>query len=263
MMTDRVDFSANATVYDRRHGAALSEENVTRLWQAAGLRVGAGVLDIGAGTGRVAIPFAHRGARVVALEPAGGMVKELRVKAGDTKVTIVVGDGAQLPFSAGRFDAVIVARLLYLTPAWCVILREAHQVLAAGGCLLHEWGNGQADEEWVQIREEARRMFERSGIQSPFHAGVRSEVEVRERLERLGFVREADLGMGPGPSVTLREFLRRLVEGELSYIWGVPESVRSECLPVLTRWSERTFDLDRPMSMPREIRWSLHRKDAA
>jgi SAM-dependent methyltransferase len=190
-------------------------------------------------------------------------VEELRVKAADTKVALVVGDGGQLPFSAGCFDAIVVARLLYLTPAWSVILREAHRVLVAGGCLLHEWGNGQPDEEWVQIREEARRTFERSGIESPFHPGVRSEVEVNDRLESLGFVREADLALGPGPSVTLREFLRRLVEGELSYIWGVPESVRSECLPLLTHWSERTFDLDRPLSMPQEIRWSLHRKDAA
>jgi SAM-dependent methyltransferase len=262
-VADRVDFSANATVYDRRHGAALSDDSVTRLWLAAGLRAGAAVLDIGAGTGRVAIPFADRGAHVVALEPARGMVKELRAKAGDTEVAVVIGDGGQLPFAAGRFDAVVVARLLYLTPAWSVILSEAQHVLAAGGCLLHEWGNGQAHEEWVQIREEARRLFERAGIESPFHPGARSEVEVHGRLESLGFVRQTELALGPGPSVTLKEFLRRLVEGELSYIWGVPDSVRSECLPLLTRWSEQTFDLDRPMPMPQEIRWSVYRKSAA
>jgi hypothetical protein len=135
-VADRVDFSANATVYDRRHGAALSDDSVTRLWLAAGLRSGAAVLDIGVGTGH-------------------------------------------------------------------------------------------------------------------------------GRLESLGFVRETELALGPGPSVTLREFLRRLVEGELSYIWGVPDSVRSECLPDLTRWSEQTFDLDRPMPMPQEIRWSVYRKGAA
>jgi ubiquinone/menaquinone biosynthesis C-methylase UbiE len=51
---ERVDFSANVSVYDRRHGAALSDEDLDRLWQAAGLRVGVDVLDVGAGTGRVA-----------------------------------------------------------------------------------------------------------------------------------------------------------------------------------------------------------------
>jgi len=33
-----------------------------------------------------------------------------------------------------------------------------------GGRLLHEWSNGDADEEWVQIREKIRAMFEHEGV---------------------------------------------------------------------------------------------------
>jgi hypothetical protein len=40
-------------------------------------------------------------------------------------------------------------------------------VLAVGGRLLHEWGNGRGDEEWVQIREKARALVEEAGV----HAG--------------------------------------------------------------------------------------------
>lgn len=259
-MAERVDFSANATIYDRRHGAAMPHDHVGRLWLAARLQAGADVLDVGAGTGRVAIPLALRGCNVVALEPAHGMLDKLRTKAGDTKLSVVVGEGGQLPFSAGCFDAVVIARLLYLTTDWPEILREVHRVIAVGGSLLHEWGNGQVDEEWVQIREEARSLFEQAGSRDPFHPGVRSEAEIDEDLESLGFVRTAHFTMGPGSSITLREFLRRLTEGELSYIWGVPENVRTECLPRLTRWSEQTFDLERPIPMPREVRWTVHRK---
>ena len=157
---------------------------------------------------------------------------------------------------------VVIARLLYLTPDWQTILREAHRVLAAGGCLLHEWGNGQLNEEWVQIREKARALFEEAGVSSPFHPGVRSEREVDEHLEALGFVRSTDLPMGPGPTLTLAEFLRRLIDGEFSYIWNLPRTVQEECLPRLKVWSEQHFNLDRSISMPRELCWTVYCKAA-
>jgi SAM-dependent methyltransferase len=262
-VSERIDFSANASVYDSRHGAAISDDGLDRLWMAASLHVGSRVLDVGAGTGRVAIPLARRGCKVVAVEPARGMLAQLQAKAGDNVVWTVIADGAQLPFPIGCFDVVVIARLLYLTPDWRAILQEANRVLAVGGRLLHEWGNGQVDEEWVQIREEARRLFEQAGVGTPFHLGVRSETDVDVQLDALQFVHEGQVEMGHGLAITLREFLRRLVEGELSYIWNVPEGVPAGCLPGLQRWSEQTFDLDRLVPMPREVRWTIHRRNAA
>ena len=262
-MAERVDFSRNAPVYDRRHGALLPDDAVDRLLTAGGDQPGAMVLDIGAGTGRVAIPFAAHGCSVVALEPARGMIDQLRAKGSEVMISLVVGDGGQLPFAAGKFDLCVIARLLYLTENWREITREAHRVLALNGALLHEWGNGQGDEEWVQIREEARRLFELAGVREPFHPGVRSEVEVEGYLAGIGLVREADVAAGPGPNVSLGEFLKRLVEGELSYIWNVPADVRDTSFPQLRAWAKETFDLDRRISIPREIRWTVYRKKAA
>jgi SAM-dependent methyltransferase len=261
-VSERVDFSGNANVYDRRHGVVLSDDVVHRLAVAAAIHPGARILDIGAGTGRVAVPLAGLGCEVVALEPATGMVKELRSKAGAANVRVIRGEGAQLPFSPARFDIIVIARVLYLTSAWREMLREACRVLASGGRVLHEWGNGESDEEWVQIREKARTLFEQAGIEAPFHRGVRSESEVHDWLTTLGFTRAAMLSIGPGPSLTLAEFLRRLVDGELSYIWNVPKNVQEKCLPRLQSWAGQTFNLEQPISMPRELRWGVYRKDA-
>jgi SAM-dependent methyltransferase len=262
-VSERIDFSRNAGIYDRRHGVAIPDEQLGRLWESARLAANTRVLDIGAGTGRVAIPLARRGCSVIAAEPAASMLAQLRAKANDTNVRAVIAEGARLPFPAGYFDAVVIARLLYLTPDWRTILDETRRVLAAGGRLLHEWGNGEIDEEWVRIRDEARRLFEDAGVQTPFHPGVRSEAEVRCQIAGLGFIEEGGLDLGPGPTISLREFLRRLVEGELSYIWDVPEAVLKASLPNLQRWSEQMFDLEHPMPMPRETRWTIYRKDAA
>jgi SAM-dependent methyltransferase len=261
-MSERIDFSANAGIYDRRHGASVSDDGLQRLWLAARVHKGARVLDIGAGTGRVAIPLAVHGCRVAAVEPASGMLAQLRAKDGEGRVQVIIAEGARLPFPTGLFDVAVVARLLYLTTDWRTILSEVRRVLAVGGVLLHEWGNGQADEEWVRIREEARRLFEQAGVSSPFHPGVRSETEVDAQLVALQMVREGQVDMGPGPTITLREFLRRLTDGELSYIWNVPEQVRTHSLPSLRRWSEQTFDLEAPIPMPRHVHWTIYRKDA-
>jgi len=261
-VNQRVDFSGNAQVYDRRHGTVLTEDVVQRLAAAGAIRSGTDILDIGAGTGRVSIGLAELGCNVVALEPASGMVETLRTKARGLPIRLIAGEGAQLPFSAGQFDVVVIARVLYLTVDWRGVLREAHRVLRVGGRLLHEWGNGQAEEEWVQIREKARALFEDAGVSSPFHPGVRSEREVDEDLHVLGFVRSADLSVGPGPTLTLAEFLRRLADGEFSYIWNVPKTAQEQCLPRLKAWSERRFDLKRSVSMPRELCWTVYCKNA-
>lgn len=81
VVSQRVDFSRNANVYDRRHGAFLPEEVVHLLAEAAALQPGVGILDISAGTGRVAVPLAELGCDVTALEPAFAMAEALRTKA--------------------------------------------------------------------------------------------------------------------------------------------------------------------------------------
>lgn len=260
-MSERVDFSANASIYDLRHGAFLSDEGLQRLREAAGLDDRARVLEVGAGTGRIAIPLAKHGCRVVAVEPSMEMLARLRDKAPSTDVLGVVAEGARLPFPASQFDAVVIARLLYLTPDWRAIVDEACHMVAAGGRLLHEWGNGHADEEWVQIRDEARRLFEQEGRQVPFHSGARSEADVDRQIVGHAFVREAHLVLGSGPLLTLREFLRRLVAGELSYIWSVPPDVQAACLPRLQQWAAQEFDLERPVPMPRQLGWTVYRRD--
>jgi SAM-dependent methyltransferase len=101
-MSERVDFSGNAKVYDRRHGAVLAKDVVQRLAAAAAIRSGTSVLDIGAGTGRVAIGLAEHGCQMVALEPALGMVKMLRTKAGDLPIRLILKAWSEQRFDLGR-----------------------------------------------------------------------------------------------------------------------------------------------------------------
>ena len=124
-MSKRIDFSANAPVYDRRHGAALAPDVARSLALKAALTQGTRVLDVGAGTGRVAHAFADLGCDVVALDPALAMLDQLRSKASTRRVRAVVGEGASLPFADCVFDAAVIARVLYLAADW----RKANALL--------------------------------------------------------------------------------------------------------------------------------------
>jgi len=258
-MARRVDFSGNASIYDRRHGDLIPDEVARALGRVMLAAPDSRVLDLAAGTGRVAIPLATLGYRVIAFDAARPMLDELARKSSGVPIPRVVGEGTQLPFRDGAFDEVVIARLLYLVPDWMELLREVRRVLAPGGRLLHEWSNGDADEEWVQIREKIRRMFEADGVATPFHPGVRTEEEVEAFLGGLRMARIADARFGGGHLMTVGDFLKRLVDGECSYTWAVSRDVLARRLPELQEWAATRFDLAREVPMPREIRWRIYR----
>ena len=257
-MSERVDFSGNASVYDRRHGDVISDEIARALGRVLLAAPDSRVLDLAAGTGRVAIPLATLGHRVIAFDAARPMLDELARKSPGVSIPRVLGDGMQLPFRDGAFDEVVIARLLYLVPDWMELLREVRRVLATGGRLLHEWSNGGADEAWVQIREKLRSMFEADGVTAPFHPGVRTEDDVEALLAELGMRRVATKQFGGGHLMTIGDFLARLAGGECSYTWAVPKDILARRLPELQDWAASRFDLTREVPMPREIIWRIY-----
>jgi SAM-dependent methyltransferase len=274
----RVDFSRNAPFYDRRHGAVAGRDVLEDVARVAGLhpglhptahttrggdpglRDGAVVLDVGAGTGRVSVALAGIGCHVVAIEPALPMLECLRGKATGLDVAAVVGEGAHLPFPDASFDGVVLARVLYLMTDWRDVLSEVARVSRAHAPLLHEWGNGGPDEEWVQIRAMARALFEQAGVKEPFHPGARSETEVDEFLAGLGYVQAGQLRAAGTLSITVGEFLRRIIDGECSYTWNVPTEILGPCLAELRAWTIERYGLDRLILTPREIGWKVFQR---
>jgi len=252
----RVDFSANAPVYDQRHGAVLADALARAL--TTRLRPGSRILDIGAGTGRVSVALAGFGFEVIAIEPSIPMLQGLREKAGTLSIGGIAAEGSRLPVRDRVVDAVAVARLLYLVPDWRGLLREASRSLRDGRWIFHEWGNGTADEDWVLIREKVRSLFAEAGITNAFHPGARTEMEVEQYLAHLGFSARERIDGGPGPVSSISDFLTKVESGEVSYVWSVPQAVRAQCLPRLRVWAEAKFEVTRPLPMPATLQWSVY-----
>jgi SAM-dependent methyltransferase len=170
------------------------------------------------------------------------MLRVLRAKAATERVTAVAASGASLPFGNRTFDAVLIARLLYLTPEWQHILIEALRVLAAGGYLLHEFANGTPSEPSVQIKEHLRTLLEEAGVVEPFHPGVRRESDVETFLSERGCALVETVEVPLDGGMPVGDFLCKIEAGEFSYTWSAPTSVKDRCAAALRSWTSERFD---------------------
>jgi demethylmenaquinone methyltransferase/2-methoxy-6-polyprenyl-1,4-benzoquinol methylase len=105
----RAMFDRIARVYDRMNSvmtAGMHHAWRRRAVDLAGVGVGSRALDVGTGTGDLAIELASRGALVTGVDFAPAMLELARVKAPD--VDFEEGDALALRFSDGEFDATTV-----------------------------------------------------------------------------------------------------------------------------------------------------------
>lgn len=97
------------------------------------------VLDVATGTGDVAFEIHKAGVpEVVGLDVSTGMIDEAKRKARTRAdgLSFVVGDGMNLPFADGAFDAVTISFGLRNMPDYAASVREMARVLKPGGKLI-------------------------------------------------------------------------------------------------------------------------------
>jgi SAM-dependent methyltransferase len=132
---------AFADVYDDWY-QSISDVDAT-VERVEALAAGRPVLELGVGTGRLALPLAARGVEVWGVDASAPMVARLRAKASGPGVRVLLADMGALPLRAApRFAVVFCAYNTFfnlLTPeAQATCLRAAASVLTADGRLAIE-----------------------------------------------------------------------------------------------------------------------------
>jgi SAM-dependent methyltransferase len=89
------------------------------------------VLDVGCGTGRLAVALAERGARVWGVDPSGEMLQQARSNAAE-KAAFKQAHAEALPFKDGWFDRAVLRLVVHLVDR-PLAFREIARVLAPGG----------------------------------------------------------------------------------------------------------------------------------
>ncbi|MCP4118473.1 MAG: class I SAM-dependent methyltransferase [Desulfobacteraceae bacterium] len=97
------------------------------------------ILDVGTGTGEMALAVAEKAAAVEGVDLTPEMIETAKAKAarkGCGNIRFSVQDASALEFSDNSFDAVIVSNLLHVIGTPDQVLREIHRVLIPGGMLV-------------------------------------------------------------------------------------------------------------------------------
>ena len=126
-----------AATFDAEPDHGLRSPAVRAAWSAR-LRnwipgAGADVLDVGCGTGSLALLLTEHGHRVIGMDLAPAMVAAARRKAGDR---MVVADAGAPPVRDGRVDVVLARHLLWTLPNPLAALRRWIRLLRPGGHLV-------------------------------------------------------------------------------------------------------------------------------
>lgn len=142
-MSGSIAFDQAAEYYDRTR--ALPAEVTARQAELLSdeLRHAERVLEIGVGTGRIAVTL---DAPVVGLDLSRPMMKVLRSKS--RAIPLVEGDATRLPFADDAFDAAYAAHVFHLIPPWEDAFAELVRVVRPGGIVLAVRGSGRSDVGW-------------------------------------------------------------------------------------------------------------------
>lgn len=247
-----------AYAYDRLR--AYPPEVAGRIATAIGNALGvrgeeAVLLELGVGTGRIALPLIARGYRYLALDKDPGMLEVFRQKAAGVmrKVRLIEADARAIPLPDESVHGVIVVHLWHLLPDWPKALAEALRVLKPGGVLLEGWDEMEAEEERL-IQERWRFLVEAEGVGVVRGLHRKRLEEVEEALKRLGLRPKTKQVVQWREERTLRQALEALEERLYSFTQLVPEEVHERIMPGLWAWAQGEFgDLDRSFTLERSF----------
>src|SRR6202142_959500 len=116
---------------------ALTIPQAAKLVRHAGVRAGQKVLDVGCGTGVVAVTAARMGAQVSGLDLTPELLERARANSqiAEVQVDWREGDAEQLPYGDGAFDVVLSQFGHIFAPRSAVARGEMLRVLKPGGTI--------------------------------------------------------------------------------------------------------------------------------
>lgn len=251
-----VSFERAADVYDRTR--LTDPDALARALDVLdGLLPAGRVLEIGVGTGAIAIPLAERGHRVIGLDLSTAMLERLRAK--DPMDTVVVGiaDATRLPVADAAFPAGYCRWVLHLMASWRDAVRELCRVVVPGGVVVVEPGGyaGGWREVWLRFVEELGPVAEPVGLDArngyadldeafaACGATVRDVIETRMQIDS-----------------SLQRFLEEAAARDYSWTWRASDADLARAVDRVRAWAIERYgpDLTQPFSPDAPQSWRVY-----
>ena len=256
-MSDSVSFDPAAEHYDETRSLTPEASRAVTDLLANEIHGSGPCLEIGVGTGLIALPLHDAGIRMVGLDLSAAMLRKLVEKTGGRPAfPLLRGDATRLPFADAVFGAAILRHVLHLIPAWQVAVGELARVVRPGGVLLLNIGTEGGPWQEMQDRLEtaAGPGSQRVGLTAKDHAVL------DETLERLGArFRELPPVWERSRDYTPERYLQEAGERVFSWTWNVPADRLTAAIDGTRAWAEERFgSLDTVLEPRYQIVWRAY-----
>ncbi|MBV9786953.1 MAG: methyltransferase domain-containing protein [Chloroflexi bacterium] len=257
-----VVFDRAVAFYDRTRG--LPQQAETWMAQVVGedvpLAAGSKVLEIGVGTGRIALPLIRQNRyRYTGIDLSRSMMDVLRTKADSEQIALVQGDAERLPFADGAFDAVVGVHIFHLISGWQQAMDEVLRVLRPGGLLLHGRNSRVDSSPERQLRDYLHSLSNQQ--EQSRDPGLLEHDQIAGELEqRFGKPRELQT-----PSWTVTQTPGEILDMYADRCWSATWSLSDETLARAVAEGrrlaiERFGSLDAPLKDEQLFKWNVYRR---
>ena len=252
-----VSFDRAAEYYDETRGLPPVARATQARILADELRGRGRVLEVGVGTGQVALPLHEAGIPMAGVDLSSAMVARLVRKAGGSPpFPLALGDATRLPLRDDAVGAVVVRWVLHLIPDWRGALVEMTRVMSPGGVMAILLGSYD-DDERSEVQE---RFAELAGIsRAPVGLMWGETDELDAAMAEIGG-RSRQLPAFSVPwTETLADFVDALATNKYSWTWRVPDDVRERAADGVRAWAtERFGPLELVQPREHEVVWRAY-----
>jgi ubiquinone/menaquinone biosynthesis C-methylase UbiE len=221
-------------------------------------------LEIGVGTGRIALPLARAGVSMVGVDISREMLRKFIRNSEGASPTVVIGDATRLPFGEGDFTAVIAAHVLHLIPEWKLAIAEAVRVLKPGGVLIASRGARTKQRQEGALPTDAwerrvvHRFFAEAG-DPPWPPGADRIEDVDEHMRELGAAVRELPELRSLESSSINACLANLEAGRWAACWSMDETTRKRAGAVARAWAVKELgDPDEPRPIVDSAVWHIY-----
>jgi ubiquinone/menaquinone biosynthesis C-methylase UbiE len=229
-------------------------------------------LELGVGTGRIALPFIRAGYDYSGVDISPAMMARLTDKLTSEPGTATYrfqlrqADITALPFEATHFDVIIAVHVLHLVEDWQRAIQEARRVLRPGGWLL--CGSDETPGEYapsadaglpspLRVRRKWWELRRELGLSRPIgRSNLRSrDTQLIEYLRESGAtVDTVALATYEQPAISARAMAERIKARIFSAVWDTAEPAHAELSRRLDDWLANSVDApDQPMPIAGEF----------
>jgi len=240
---------------------------------AAQLPEHARVLELGVGTGRIALPLASAGCEVYGVDLSSQMLAALsRRIAADSLAGIYLaqGDITALPFRERVFHGVIAVHVLHLVADWAGVLAQISRLVRPGGILLlgRDWVDPESFSGTIRNRFRKTVVDVGTEMLPPGASAATPPVGNAAIVNSLNKLGARPLGEGEivgaewRTNITPRQILDGIRSRDDAESWVLPDNVLTETMRRLDAFAADEWpDLDTHRPVTRRFLFGVFRFD--